>query len=161
MQPEPCGEIVGPQHSDAACLHDQLALHRRQASRHQAGIPALMPLTSSRTTFSESPGRYDLRSSKRSAGQESCNVEPAPWSTVLRATAAPHAQYVTNVEELQRPGDFVTAEVAGAPILIAVDREGHMRAFHNVRRFVSCAKAAFHSTNSLRQSHTCLRICAT
>ena len=47
-------------------------------------------------------------------------------------------QYAGHVEQLRRPGDFVTAEVAGAPILVAVDREGRLRAFHNVRLRSAC-----------------------
>ena len=43
------------------------------------------------------------------------------------------AQYVGHIEQLRRPGDFVTAEVAGAPILVTLDRDGRLRAFHNVR----------------------------
>jgi phenylpropionate dioxygenase-like ring-hydroxylating dioxygenase large terminal subunit len=39
---------------------------------------------------------------------------------------------VTHVGGLRRPGDFVTATVAGAPVLVCVDETGQLRAFHNV-----------------------------
>ena len=44
------------------------------------------------------------------------------------------AQYVTHIGNLQNPGDFVTAAVAGAPVLMCVDDNGQLRAFHNVIR---------------------------
>ncbi len=43
-----------------------------------------------------------------------------------------------HIEQLRQPGDFVTAEVAGAPIMVTVDREGRLRAFHNVRSWPAC-----------------------
>jgi choline monooxygenase len=41
-------------------------------------------------------------------------------------------QVVGRVEQLQRPGDFVTAEVAGEPIVVV--RDGVLRGFYNVCR---------------------------
>lgn len=43
-------------------------------------------------------------------------------------------QAVARSDQLDRPGAFVTAEVAGEPILVVRDDHGTLRAFHNVCR---------------------------
>lgn len=47
---------------------------------------------------------------------------------------ARHWALVARDEQLAGPGDFVTAEVAGRPIFVIRDRDGALRAFHNVCR---------------------------
>lgn len=41
-------------------------------------------------------------------------------------------QWVCHVEKLRQPGSYVTAEIAGRPIVVVRDREGALRAFYNV-----------------------------
>src|SRR5471032_2126669 len=43
-------------------------------------------------------------------------------------------QLVARVDQLAMPGAFVTADIAGEPILILRDDLGTLRAFHNVCR---------------------------
>jgi len=43
-------------------------------------------------------------------------------------------QLVARMDQLERPGDFVTADVAGEPILVLRDDGGELRAFFNVCR---------------------------
>ncbi|HYL98324.1 MAG TPA: SRPBCC family protein [Blastocatellia bacterium] len=43
-------------------------------------------------------------------------------------------QYVGRTEQLPEPGSFFTIEVGGEPVLIAKNREGELKAFHNVCR---------------------------
>src|SRR5262245_31225164 len=43
-------------------------------------------------------------------------------------------QLAARADQLQRPGDFVTFEVAGEPLLVVRDQAGDLRAFHNVCR---------------------------
>src|SRR5436190_1323863 len=41
---------------------------------------------------------------------------------------------VGRVEQIEKPGSFLTAEVAGWPVLVVRDQEGVLRAFFNVCR---------------------------
>src|SRR6266850_921930 len=43
-------------------------------------------------------------------------------------------QMVARADQLTEPGKFVTANVAGEPILVVRDEQGTLRAFHNVCR---------------------------
>src|SRR5262245_15705302 len=43
-------------------------------------------------------------------------------------------QAAARVEQLSQPGSFVTTTIAGEPILILRDEQGHLRAFFNVCR---------------------------
>lgn len=43
-------------------------------------------------------------------------------------------QYAARSDQLARPGDFVTHDIAGEPILVVRDDQGTLRAFHNVCR---------------------------
>jgi choline monooxygenase len=43
-------------------------------------------------------------------------------------------QFVGRAEQVGQPGSFLTAEVAGEPILVVRDEQGVLRAFHNVCR---------------------------
>ncbi len=43
-------------------------------------------------------------------------------------------QFVGRAEQVREPGAFLTAEVAGEPILVVRDEKGTLRAFHNVCR---------------------------
>ncbi len=43
-------------------------------------------------------------------------------------------QLVARADQLMQPGDFVTADIAGEPILVVRDDQGVLRAFHNVCR---------------------------
>ncbi|MEO1199084.1 MAG: ring-hydroxylating oxygenase subunit alpha [Pseudomonadota bacterium] len=55
------------------------------------------------------------------------------WFDVEReAIFARTWQWVCHVEKLRDPGAYVTAEIAGRPILIVRDREDALRAFYNV-----------------------------
>jgi choline monooxygenase len=49
-----------------------------------------------------------------------------------QAILAKHWQWVCHVEKLRAPGDYVTADIAGQPIVITRARDGLLRAFYNV-----------------------------
>ena len=55
------------------------------------------------------------------------------WYEIDRgAVIARSWQWVCHVEKLRAPGAYVTAEIAGQPIVIVRDGEGALRAFYNV-----------------------------
>lgn len=43
-------------------------------------------------------------------------------------------QYVCSTDQLREPGDFVTSNIAGEPVVVVRDKEGRVRAFFNVCR---------------------------
>ena len=66
---------------------------------------------------------------------------PSPWYRDPRVEAMERDrvfgsswQLVARGEQLERPGDFVTTEVAGEPLLVVRDDAGELRAFFNVCR---------------------------
>ncbi len=66
---------------------------------------------------------------------------PAAWYTDPATFAREQArifrrawQYAGLTEELPRPGDFLTRELGGAPVVLLRDRDGQLRAFANVCR---------------------------
>ena len=66
---------------------------------------------------------------------------PSPWYRDPRIEALERErvfgdswQLVARGEQLERPGDFVTTEVAGEPLLVLRDDAGELRAFFNVCR---------------------------
>lgn len=66
---------------------------------------------------------------------------PSSWYTnpILheaeqRAVFGATWQVVGRSEQVARPGSFLTAQIADAPILVVRDHQGHLRAFHNVCR---------------------------
>jgi choline monooxygenase len=60
--------------------------------------------------------------------------DPEIYALECRRVFAGSWQLAARLDQLQRPGDFVTAEVAGEPILGVRDDQGTLRAFHNVCR---------------------------
>lgn len=94
----------------------------------------------------------------RRARSERCEIEPdaarafsLPAHAYLeRGVAALERErlfarawiHVGHVAELAQPGDCLTAEVAGAPILVLRDRDGGLRAFHNACRHLGCRLVA-------------------
>ena len=48
-------------------------------------------------------------------------------------------QVVARVDQLQRPGQFVTTQLAGEPLVIVRSADGHLRAFYNVCRHHAAA----------------------
>jgi choline monooxygenase len=63
----------------------------------------------------------------RIAGLEATNVFGRTWQVVAR------------VDQLARPGEFVTAELAGEPLVVVHGRDGQLRAFYNVCRHHAAA----------------------
>jgi phenylpropionate dioxygenase-like ring-hydroxylating dioxygenase large terminal subunit len=66
---------------------------------------------------------------------------PSPWYADPRIAALERErvfgaswQLVARADQLERPGDFVTTEVAGEPLLVLRDDAGELRAFFNVCR---------------------------
>ena len=66
---------------------------------------------------------------------------PSPWYRDPRIEALERErvfggswQLVARTDQLERPGDFVTTEVAGEPLLVLRDDAGELRAFFNVCR---------------------------
>lgn len=71
---------------------------------------------------------------------------PSAWYTDPRIDALERSsvfgrswQWVGRLAQLRETGQFVTAIVAGEPILVVRDREGGLRAFHNVCRHHAAA----------------------
>lgn len=61
-------------------------------------------------------------------------TDPAVLATERRRLFARSWSLVGTVEELVAPGAFVTAAPAGIPLAVVRDRDGTLRAFHNVCR---------------------------
>jgi len=66
---------------------------------------------------------------------------PSPWYVDPRVALLERErvfgaswQLVARADQLERPGDFVTTEVAGEPLLVLRDDAGELRAFFNVCR---------------------------
>ncbi len=73
---------------------------------------------------------------------------PAPWYTdpavaalEQRAVFGASWQYVAPLDRLEAPGSFVTATVAGEPIVVVRGRDGALRGFFNVCRHHAAAVA--------------------
>lgn len=57
----------------------------------------------------------------------------AKWAAAdLEAIFARTCQWVCHVEQLAKPGSYVSVTIAGMPILLVRDRGGQLRAFYNV-----------------------------
>ena len=73
---------------------------------------------------------------------------PAPWyldpqfeSLEQQRVFANNWQAIARADQLAHPGDFVTAEFAGEPVLAVRGADGHLRAFFNVCRHHAAAVA--------------------
>jgi choline monooxygenase len=73
---------------------------------------------------------------------------PAPWYTDLRIAELERRtvfsrtwQMVGRIEQVSSPGQYITAEVAGEPILVVRGEDGQLRAFFNVCRHHAAAVA--------------------
>jgi choline monooxygenase len=71
---------------------------------------------------------------------------PAPWYTDARlfelekqSVFANSWQLAARIDQLQAPGDFVTTEVAGAPVVVVRGEDHQVRAFFNVCRHHAAA----------------------
>lgn len=60
--------------------------------------------------------------------------DPEIYALECRRIFAGSWQMVARLDQLTTPGSFVTAEIAGEPILVVRDDQGVLRAFHNVCR---------------------------
>ncbi len=55
------------------------------------------------------------------------------WDAIDRAAIFARTwQWVCHVEKLREPGNYVTVDIAGQPIVVVRDRSGDLRAFYNV-----------------------------
>ena len=59
-------------------------------------------------------------------------VDPRWYEVDQRQIIAKTWQWVCHVEKLREPGSFLTITIAGHPVAIVRDMEGHLRAFYNV-----------------------------
>lgn len=75
---------------------------------------------------------------ERVAGLEKQNVFGRTWQVVAR------------LDQLQKPGDFVTADLAGEPLVIVRGQDQQLRAFYNVCRH--------HAAAVVMQEHGCANI---
>lgn len=88
---------------------------------------------------------------------ERAHTIPAPWYTDTRLAALENSaifartwQMAGRAGQIIRPGDFVTAEIAGEPIVVVRGADGVLRAFYNVCRHHAAAvvtEAAGHASN--------------
>lgn len=81
-----------------------------------------------------------------SAPLESAWTIPAPWYRDLTIAEAERKtvfgtswQFIARAEQLSQPGQFVTADVAGEPIIAVRGSDGRLRAFFNVCRHHAAA----------------------
>jgi len=58
--------------------------------------------------------------------------DPAIWERERRAVFGREWQYAGHVSQLDEPGRYVVADVAGFDVLVLVGSDGVLRAFHNV-----------------------------
>lgn len=77
--------------------------------------------------------------------EESCTI-PASWYVDERIACLERQQVfgetwqvVARLDQLQRPGQFVTAQLAGEPLVIVRSTDGQLRAFYNVCRHHAAA----------------------
>ncbi len=59
-------------------------------------------------------------------------TEPQWADAEVRAIFARTWQWICHVEKLAQPGSYLSATVAGMPVVVVRDREGELRAFYNV-----------------------------
>ena len=59
-------------------------------------------------------------------------IDPDVFAHERKAVFARTWQYVGHVSQLQKPGDYFTAEIAGNSIIVLRDRNDELRAFYNV-----------------------------
>jgi choline monooxygenase len=81
----------------------------------------------------------------QAALQDACTI-PASWYTDERIAELERRhvfggtwQVVAGVDQLKQPGQFVTRELAGEPIVVVRGSDGHLRAFYNVCRHHAAA----------------------
>ncbi len=81
-------------------------------------------------------GRFDpgLPIEEASTPPSSWYTEPELFALERRALLARSWHAVARADQLERPGDFVTATRAGEPLLVLRDAEGELRGFLNVCR---------------------------
>lgn len=75
---------------------------------------------------------YDVDATKSLSLRAAAYTDPAWYGVDRDAIVARTWQWVCHVEKLRQPGDYVTVDIAGQPILIARDRDGVLRGFYNV-----------------------------
>lgn len=61
-------------------------------------------------------------------------TDPAVLAAETSAIFARTWQYIGRAADVAQPGQFVTADIAGNPIVVVRDRDGSLNAFHNVCR---------------------------
>ena len=61
-------------------------------------------------------------------------TDPAVWAVELERVLRPSWLVIARADRLSAAGDFLTAEIAGARVLLARGQDGVIRAFHNVCR---------------------------
>lgn len=71
---------------------------------------------------------------KASTLPKSLYTDPAVYAHEQERIFSRTWQPVGRIEQVQNPGSYFTAEVAGEPIVVVRDREGILRAFYNVCR---------------------------
>src|SRR5581483_6732271 len=60
--------------------------------------------------------------------------DPEIYAAECRHVFGGSWQVVGRAEQVRAPGAFLTAEIAGEPVVVVRDQEGTLRAFHNVCR---------------------------
>ncbi|MCS6852109.1 MAG: aromatic ring-hydroxylating dioxygenase subunit alpha [Gemmataceae bacterium] len=85
---------------------------------------------------SQAPQRFDASLPlERAWGLPSCCYLDPAWAEAERRHIFGQTwQAVARVDQLASPGDFVTVDLAGEPIVLWRDHEGSLRAFYNVCR---------------------------
>lgn len=93
------------------------------------------------TSLHEIVGRYDA-----GAPLASASTPPAAWYTdprilelETRSTFARHWQPVARLDQVREPGDYVTCELAGEPLVLVRGSDGVLRGFYNVCRHHAAA----------------------
>ena len=91
-----------------------------------------MPPAPDPVALSDIASGYDAAPEKSSSLRAEAYTED-PWFGVdQRQILARTWQWVCHVEAVRMPGDYLTVEIAGHPIVVLRDGEGVLRAFYNV-----------------------------
>lgn len=89
-------------------------------------------MTVSREDLTTLTDGYDSVAARSWSLPARCYVEPGYLAHERQAIFAKSWQFVCHVERLRTPGDYVTADVNGEPLVVVRGKDGVLRCFYNV-----------------------------
>src|SRR6185437_130949 len=110
------------------------AIHRHPAKGHWSGTKLIATPMMKERSLQEILASYD----EASPLQEASTI-PGPWYTDPRiadleaqTVFSNSWQLVARTDQVEKPGQFVTANIAGEPIVVVRGNDGVLRGFYNV-----------------------------